>query len=177
MDLKKRIVISGGPGGGKTTLINLLQKKEGLHCFEEVSRNYIDLGKQNGMENYFKAAPKTFSTFLWEERIKQHEQAKPGCLNFYDRSLVDVVAYLRHVGSPALEWEEALAHYPYDLVFLVEPVAEIYRKDEQRLETFEEAISLHKSLERSYQSLGKCISVPFLPPEERVTFILNHCFE
>ena len=40
----KRIVISGGPSSGKTTLINEL-KKLGHNCFDEVSREIIESQK------------------------------------------------------------------------------------------------------------------------------------
>ena len=38
--MKKRIVITGGPGTGKTLIINSLKKK-GFYCFDEVSREII----------------------------------------------------------------------------------------------------------------------------------------
>ena len=43
MPLKnKKIVISGGPGSGKTTLIDLLNKN-GFDCIEELSRGIIKM--------------------------------------------------------------------------------------------------------------------------------------
>ncbi|MEC7173627.1 MAG: AAA family ATPase, partial [Bacteroidota bacterium] len=43
----KKIVISGGPGSGKTTLVNLLKDK-GYRCFEEFSRILIDRAQKSG---------------------------------------------------------------------------------------------------------------------------------
>ena len=47
-----KIVISGGPGGGKTTIINAL-KELGYFCYDEISRDLIDKGKKNHGHNLF----------------------------------------------------------------------------------------------------------------------------
>ena len=47
MTFNKRVIITGGPGTGKSTLLNLLEKR-GYHCHQEISRAVIrqqlDLG-------------------------------------------------------------------------------------------------------------------------------------
>lgn len=96
---------------------------------------------------------------------------------FFDRGLADVTAYLRHTKAPQLNWEKDLKKHPYDLVFCIAPVADIYQKDESRMESFQEALSLHKAVQKNYEELGLLIEVPFLSPEDRVDFILKHCNE
>ena len=98
-------------------------------------------------------------------------------LVFFDRGLADVTAYLRHTKSPQNNWEKELSKYPYDKVFSIAPVASIYQKDDSRMESFQEALSLHQAVKESYLELGPLIEVPFLTPEERMKFILKHCHE
>ena len=43
----KKIVISGGPGSGKTTLVNLLRLK-GYECIDEFSRTLIKRAQKQG---------------------------------------------------------------------------------------------------------------------------------
>ena len=183
MTYNKKIVISGGPGSGKTTIIDGL-KSEGYFCLEEISREYIAAGKNEGIENHFEEDPLAFSRLLWEGRINQYQQANRYLINhseekfaFFDRSLVDVVAYLKYKNTPVKQWEELLKQYTYDLVFLVAPVEQTYHKDRLRMESFEEAVALHKSLVNTYDEIGNFIDVPFLPPKERIAFILKHCNE
>ena len=46
-----KIVISGGPGGGKTTIINAL-KQLGYFCYDEISRDLIEKGIESGKQIY-----------------------------------------------------------------------------------------------------------------------------
>ena len=52
----KKIVISGGPGSGKTTLVNLLRVK-GYECIDEFSRTIIKRAQKQGENNFFKSQP------------------------------------------------------------------------------------------------------------------------
>ncbi len=75
MPLKnKKIVISGGPGSGKTTLIDLLNKN-GFHCIEELSRGIIQNAREEGEDNFFISQPIIFSEQVWQGRRRQYETA------------------------------------------------------------------------------------------------------
>ena len=130
------------------------------------------------MENYFKEKPHAFSQYLWEQRKKQfHEALKlKATYVFFDRAMHDVVGYLNHIEDPNEVWESELMLYSYDLIFLLNPVSQIYVNDEDRMETFEEAVEVHKSLEKTYQqSKLKIIKLPFTTLQERFNLILKHC--
>lgn len=140
------------------------------------------MGKAEGKDNFFAEDPLAFSKLIWNERKEQFRLAEDIVLGndqshfiFFDRGLADVTAYLRHTKSPQSHWEKELSQYPYDKVFSIAPVASIYQTDESRMESFQEALSLHLAVKESYQELGPVIEVPFLTPEERIKFILKHC--
>ena len=72
---KELIVITGGPGTGKTTIINGLLEK-GYTCFPEISREIINDARKQGFEQLFLEKPLLFSELLLEGRRKQFYQAK-----------------------------------------------------------------------------------------------------
>ena len=71
---KELIVITGGPGTGKTTIIDALIE-QGYACFPEISRQITLEAKKQGIEQLFLEKPLLFSELLLEGRKKQHLQA------------------------------------------------------------------------------------------------------
>ena len=96
-----KIVISGGPGGGKTTVINSL-KNLGYFCYDEISRDLIEKSKKNGCQNLFIENPLRFSEILWKKREEQYKKStiqKKYDKVFFDRSLLDITSYLEFIGK------------------------------------------------------------------------------
>ena len=176
MQSNKRVVISGSPGGGKTSIIKGLEKK-GYTTFEEYSRSLIVKSQKEGVENYFLEDPEAFSDEIFEGRLKQYhnadqiETSKP---LFYDRGLHDTFAYLKALGRATEKWEKRTANYSYDFVFLVAPWKEIYTQDAQRLETFEQASHYYPFLLEIYSKQHLVIELPQTSIEERIGIIETH---
>ena len=173
---KKRIVISGSPGGGKTTLINELSRL-GYAVFEEFSRSVIERGFKEGKERYFLTDPEAFSKTLFQERKKQFEDFESLQSNspfvFYDRGIPDIYAYLEAHGNASSQWREMTAAFQYDLVFLVTPWKAIYKKDESRRETFEEALHYFSFIESAYQKNHQVFYLPQDTVSARLDFITS----
>lgn len=173
----KKIVITGGPGTGKTSIINLLEEK-GHNCLHEVSRQITREAQEKGIDQLFLKEPLLFSELLLEGRIKQHQQAEEatGDSIFLDRGIPDVVAYMDYFGNeyPPI-FSDVCKQYCYDLVFILPPWEEIYVSDNERYESFEQAKIIHNHLEESYKNSGyHPIDVPFGDVNERTSFILEH---
>ncbi len=172
----KRIVISGSPGAGKTSIIRVLSKK-GYPVFEEFSRSLIVHGKEKGIENAFFSDPQLFSEELFAGREAQYYTQLPSHnkmhlpVVFYDRGVHDIFAYLMAIGHETKEWKPRIQNLNYDLVFLVEPWEAIYKQDEQRLETFEQAQFYYPFIESVYKERHKVIVVPKDNIANRVAFI------
>ena len=155
MERNLKVVITGGPGSGKSSLIAALKKKGHL-CYEEFSRQLIDDGKKRGMENFFLENPLAFSKGLIEERIAQYIAAHSLPLNhphpwvFFDRGIPDVIAYLNVMGEKSDSLDLNIKNYPYDRVVFLPPWETIYCKDEQRMENFEQARVLSEALWNTY---------------------------
>jgi len=173
----KRIVITGGPGSGKTTLINHI-KSLGYSTMEEVSREIINEARKEGIDQLFLTDPMLFSQKLLESRLLQFEKAKD--LNtdyvFYDRATPDITAYMDFIGSQYTpEFEKPCYTHLYDCVFLLPPWELIYTKDNERYETFAQAKEIYKSLCDGYKKYGyTIIEVPQAGIEQRSDFIFNY---
>lgn len=172
----RKIVITGGPGTGKTSVINSLEMK-GHQCLHEVSREIILEAQKEGIEQLFLTEPLLFSEKLLQGRIRQHEEAgevKSG-LVFLDRGVPDVVAYMDYFGNdyPPV-FEEACKKYKYEQVFILPPWKEIYVSDNERYETYEQAVLIHRHLTEAYRRAGYVpTEVPKSAVEERTSFILD----
>jgi len=172
-----RYIISGGPGSGKTTLINEL-KQSGYTCSPEVSRRVI-------MEEVAEAS----DCLPWKDIVCFSDKVLAGMqdalelsvsspLTFFDRGIPDIIAYLRIAGLPVHDkFIEAMKKNPYQpRVFILPPWNAIYINDPERWQSFAEATTIYHGIRESYSSFGfELIEVPEGALAGRMAFVLDNC--
>ncbi|WP_456424744.1 AAA family ATPase [Lutibacter sp.] len=173
--MQQKIVITGGPGTGKTTVIEALIKRNFM-CMTEISREVTLNARRKGTEQLFLTNPLLFSELLLEGRVNQYVEAekKNEKFVFFDRGIPDVHAYMNYMG---VDYPNSYINksnlYRYNYIFLMPPWEEIYISDNVRYENFEQALAIHNHLERTYKELNyNIIEVPTGTIEERTNFIL-----
>ena len=174
--MKQIVVIIGGPGSGKTTLIDRLTEL-GHRCYPEVSRAVTLEAKKNGIEQLFLENPLLFSELLLEGRKKQFRDAlNEECdVVFIDRGIPDVLAYMHYIGDPyPAAFDQACHENKYHRIFLLPPWEEIYQSDNERYENWEQAKLIHEHLVETYSKYGyDLVEIPKDTVEKRIRFILE----
>ncbi|MBO3116578.1 ATP-binding protein [Winogradskyella sp. DF17] len=172
----RKVVITGGPGTGKSSIITEL-KQSGFTCFDEISRDITLQARQNGIEQLFLTNPLLFSDKLLEGRKRQYFDASGHIepLVFLDRGIPDILAYMDYIGdSYPKRYEEACIDHTYDTVFILAPWQDIFVSDSERYESFEEAKIIHDRLVDTYRRFQyNLIDVPFDSVTNRAEFVLN----
>ena len=173
--MNQKYIITGAPGTGKTAIINAL-KKEGHSCAEEISRTIITQEMASGGDALPWKNLAAFSQQVIALRKAQHINAPKGKTYFFDRGIIDVIAYLRH-DNLAVNDEilEMVKKFPYNTIVFYTPIwEEIYVTDTERKEDILTAKNIEKVLLTTYQSFGyTLVEVPKLSVSERTAFILS----
>jgi predicted ATPase len=173
---KEIIVIIGGPGTGKTSIIEKLIAN-GHCCYPEISRQVTLEAQKQGIEQLFLKNPLLFSELLLEGRKKQFESAcnESHEVVFLDRGIPDVLAYMHYIGDsyPSF-FDTACREHIYTRIFILPPWEEIYVSDRERYENFEQAKLIYNHLTETYQNYGyELIEVPKDSVDNRILFILD----
>lgn len=169
-----KYIISGGPGAGKTTLIEGL-KALGYECSAEVSRRLIiqEVERDSNCLPWKDIA--CFSDKVLEEMvISWYTSVAP--LSFFDRGIPDIIAYLKIAELPVPDkFMSALEQAPYSRrVFILPPWADIYVNDNERWQSFEEAAAIYEAIKATYAELGFVIvELPKVSLEALLTFIID----
>jgi len=172
----KKIVITGAPSTGKTTIINAL-KKEGYSCAEEISRELIAEQIDIGGNILPWKDQIAFENQIANRRYKQYLDSPENCICFFDRSSIDCIAYLN---SNKLEATsriiEIIKNCTFNKTVFITPIwEEIFENDLERKENIEQSKKIEKQLIKCYQSFGyNIVEIPKLSIEERVNFIISH---
>ncbi len=175
--MQQKIIITGGPGTGKSTVIEALQKL-GYHCMPEISRQITLEARKKGAEQLFLKNPQLFSEMLLEGRENQYHLAEKSNeeIVFFDRGIPDIHAYMSYLG---VKFDELFINKSnllrYTNIFITPPWEEIYKQDNERYENFEQALAIHNHLENTYTKLGyNLTNIPFNSVDNRVEFILKN---
>jgi predicted ATPase len=170
-------VITGGPGSGKTSLLEALRSR-GYNCSVEAGRGIIQAqvsiaGRALPWEDRSLFAELMLS---WEMRSYRIAQEATGPV-FFDRGVPDVLGYLRLIGIPAPQHiQNAAREFRYNsTVFIAPPWREIFSQDHERKQDFNEAIRTYEALVATYTELDyRLVEIPCAPVEARVNFIVEH---
>lgn len=168
-----KIIITGGPCTGKSTLIKALAD-QGYQVHDEFARSVIKeqltLGtnKVPWDDNY------GFSTIVLAKMQELNQNIDDAAIHFLDRGIPDLAAYLKLSKDPLPVSFDAFleeAHY-HKQVLILPPWEEIYENDTERKESFDKAILIYQSLKETYAHYGfDLLEVPKTSVEERVRFI------
>ncbi|TFH92918.1 AAA family ATPase [Vibrio ouci] len=165
------IIITGGPGAGKTTLIDALSANS-YQTFAESSRQLIEEQSQltNGVLPWLDLPG--FARLCLAAMTEQKQQASQHEVAFLDRAIPDICGYLQQAGLEIEPRYQAESKGYHRQAFFCRPERSIYVQDEVRPYPFEGAIAIHNALVDVYQQLGfEVVEVPFMSLEERVRFI------
>jgi predicted ATPase len=168
-----RVVITGGPGGGKTTLLRELGCR-GFATVADTPRAIIRSRRALGLSP--RPSPLDFAEQVLRRDVELYEENPGQSLTFFDRGVIDALAMVAEAAPERRAELVALATaYPYHpVVFVLPPWEEIYVNDDERDHEFAHAVRVSESLVAWYQSCGYHVAaVPKLPVAERCDYVLS----
>ncbi|NIM92164.1 MAG: AAA family ATPase [Anaerolineales bacterium] len=170
-------VIAGAPCCGKTTLIDQLADK-GFQTVPESARLYIEREMDQGRRVH----PILSDAAALQRKIKDMQQSIEGGLRandvlFLDGAVPGSLAFYRVFGLDPNEILVECFHHRYASVFILEPLP--FQTDDERVEEVADITGyLDEWHTRDYIALGyNVVTVPVMPPEERLAFVLERLSE
>lgn len=175
---RRRVVISGCSGGGKSTLLSALARR-GHQAVAEPGRRVVERELQTGGRALPWIDLAAFARAALSLARADLVSAEGSAADvFFDRGVVDAAAALEFAkgGSVLRRLEGKLPYHP--VVFIAPPWPEIFEADSSRRHTFQDAVSEYERLEQAYARLGfRLVHLPKTQVEERADFLLRELDE
>jgi len=169
-----RFVMTGGPGAGKTTVLQALAARGYPHA-EESARVIIRERLARGLRPRPPLAQFGYE-MLQRDIARYRAMRATDHPVLFDRGIVDALGILDEQQAMSLgEIQAYVRSFPYNKVVLLMPPWEaMYRTDAERDQTFAESVRVCESLRMWYARWGyEPIEVPRTAIDQRVTFVLQ----
>lgn len=172
-------IITGGPGSGKTSLLNALALSGYQHS-QEAGRHIIQDQVAIGGTALPWLNPALFAELMlaWEMRSYaiaiSEQRSQP---YFFDRGMTDIAGYLTLCALPVpAHVSQAVQRYSYNkTVFIAPHWPDIYEADEERKQSLDEAERTFDAMASTYQHYGfNLLELPKADIKTRLGFVLNH---
>jgi predicted ATPase len=184
-DVDRLFVITGGPGSGKSSLVDALAG-HGISTMPEVGRAIIQDQMAIGGEALPWSDRRAFAELMLGWEIRSYRAAlKITALKstgleikapvIFDRGVPDVLGYLRlcNLTVPAHVEKAARVFRYHRRVFIAPPWPDIFTMDAERKQSFEEDKATYEMMIETYSALGyDLIPLPLVPVQERLQFVL-----
>lgn len=168
-------IITGGPGAGKTSIIEALRER-GYRCVDEVGRQIIREQVLIGGDGLHWGDRAKFLELMLSRSMRDYELASEHAGPvFFDRGLPEFAGYCRLTGMPVPRHvETAVALFRYaPTIFVAPPWPEIFVNDAERKQDFQEAIATCDAVVAACREAGyETVEIPRVPVADRVEFIL-----
>ncbi|WP_073836492.1 AAA family ATPase [Micromonospora sp. CB01531] len=170
------VVITGGPGTGKTALVNALHLA-GFRVVPEAGRAIVADQRAIGGGLLPWKAPALFDELVLALGMRAHADASAtGGTAFFDHAIPCTVGFIRARAEPVpAHFHAAVARFRYHpTVFVAPPWRAIYRRDEARWESFEQAQGIHAAIVEAYREVGyRCVELPRADVATRMRVVLD----
>jgi predicted ATPase len=170
-------VITGGPGVGKSTLLDVLNKR-GFKTVPEDAREIIKHQMEIGGNGLPWKNTKLYTNLMLSASLKSYKSIQNAAeIHFFDRGILDTLCYADMINLEiSAEMNEIAKNNLYNQkVFILPPWLEIYKTDNERKQTWEEAEFTFTKMKQTYIKYGyEIIEIPKDTVENRADFILEH---
>jgi len=167
-------IITGGPGGRKTSLLENLAT-HGYNFVPETARQIIKQRLAKGLAP--RPDPGTFAQQIFDQDWKNFvSNSDLSSLLFFDRSFMDSACMLLDSDSKSYDniRNTHLTNRYNNKVFITPPWKQIYRTDDERDQSFEQSIEVYQRLAKWYKEHDyDVIVLPKDTIENRTKFILK----
>lgn len=171
---KNKYIITGGPGFGKSTLMNELENL-GYIVFHEAARHIIEDQKKSDKLLLPWLDRVKFDRAVIDMMKKDYGKHDGNAYAFYDRGFPDLLGWRKFQNIKTEDIIKWVYLYPYEkLVFFSPTWKAIFSSDEDRPYSYAEAAKINRFLAKAYTNLG--YNIVYLPKSDiqsRVNFVLN----
>lgn len=169
-------VISGSSGAGKSTLIEELAHR-GYAVVREAGRQLA--AEQYAIGGVALPGTELFGHLLLSRSMYLYNQVLEAGVNgavFFDRSIIEPIAYWHSTGQMAPHLSRAVERFRYATdVFMAPPWPEIFEKDAERKHSYDPQQKEYARLIDAFEAFGyRLITLPKTSVDARADFVEAH---